>query len=137
LIAPANLSTALLTGATSLLLMFIGRVSVKHILATVAIAMIPVAILISVAVFSYSDKADTLDGRNVGVTEKMRSVGRVGTWIKRVQDFIYAKADETPYQMQQSQIAIAKGGVFGLGPGNSEQRISYLILILILSMQLL
>ncbi|HEX8331204.1 MAG TPA: FtsW/RodA/SpoVE family cell cycle protein [Segetibacter sp.] len=122
LIAPANLSTALLTGATSLLLMFIGRVSVKHILATVAIAMIPVAILISVAVFSHSDKADTLDGRNVGVTEKMRSVGRVGTWIKRVQDFIYAKADETPYQMQQSQIAIAKGGVFGLGPGNSEQR---------------
>jgi cell division protein FtsW len=122
LIAPANLSTALLTGATSLLLMFIGRVSVKHILATVAIAMIPVAILISVAVFSYSDKADTLDGRNVGVTEKMRSVGRVGTWIKRVQDFIYAKADETPYQMQQSKIAIAKGGMLGLGPGNSEQR---------------
>jgi cell division protein FtsW len=122
LIAPANLSTALLTGATSLLLMFIGRVSVKHIMATVAIAMIPVALLIGVAVFSHSDKADALDGRNVGVTEKMRSVGRVGTWIKRVQDFIYAKADETPYQMQQSKIAIAKGGVLGLGPGNSEQR---------------
>jgi cell division protein FtsW len=52
----------------------------------------------------------------------MRSVGRVGTWIKRVQDFIYAKADETPYQMQQSKIAIAKGGMLGLGPGNSEQR---------------
>ncbi len=31
LIAPANLSTALLVGATSLLLMFIGRVSIKHI----------------------------------------------------------------------------------------------------------
>jgi cell division protein FtsW len=31
LIAPANLSTALLTGATSLILMFIGRVSLKHI----------------------------------------------------------------------------------------------------------
>ena len=30
LIAPANLSTALLTGATSLLLMFIGRVNGKH-----------------------------------------------------------------------------------------------------------
>src|SRR3954467_12700128 len=32
LIAPANLSTALLTGAISLMLMFIGRVSTKHIL---------------------------------------------------------------------------------------------------------
>lgn len=31
LIAPANLSTALLVGATSLLLMFIGRVDLKHI----------------------------------------------------------------------------------------------------------
>jgi cell division protein FtsW len=52
----------------------------------------------------------------------MKSVGRVGTWIKRVQDFIYAEADEKPYQVQQSNIAIAKGGFFGLGPGNSEQR---------------
>lgn len=122
LIAPANLSTALLTGATSLLLMFIGRVRVKHLLATIGIALIPVAILVSVAVLSHTDKPDSLDGRNVGVTEKMRSVGRVGTWIKRVQDFIYAEADAIPYQMQQSKIAIAKGGFVGLGPGNSEQR---------------
>jgi cell division protein FtsW len=121
LIAPANLSTALLTGATSLLLMFIGRVSVKHIMMVIGIAMIPVAILIGVAVATHNE-SDDLDGRNVGATEKLKSVGRVGTWIKRVQDFIYAKADETPYQAQQSYIAIAKGGVFGMGPGNSEQR---------------
>jgi cell division protein FtsW len=121
LIAPANLSTALLTGATSLLLMFIGRVSVKHIMLVVGIAMIPVAILVGVAVATHNE-ADVLDGRNVGATEKIKSVGRVGTWIKRVQDFIYAKADDTPYQAQQSYIAIAKGGVFGMGPGNSEQR---------------
>ncbi len=38
LIAPANLSTALLTGASSLLLLFIGRVSTKHILLTIGIA---------------------------------------------------------------------------------------------------
>ena len=49
-------------------------------------------------------------------------VGRVGTWIHRVQDFIYAEADETPYQVQQAKIAIAKGGVFGKGPGNSEAK---------------
>jgi cell division protein FtsW len=122
LIAPANLSTALLTGATSLLLMFIGRVSVKHIMMVIGIAMIPVMILVSVAVATHSDKADALDGKNVGVTEKVKSVGRVGTWIKRVQDFIYAKDDEIPYQSQQSNIAIAKGGVIGMGPGNSQQR---------------
>ena len=47
LIAPANLSTALLIGATSLMLMFIGRVSIKHLLLTIGVAMIPVMILIT------------------------------------------------------------------------------------------
>lgn len=42
LIAPANLSTALLTGATSMLLLFIGRVSMKHLGATIGLALIPV-----------------------------------------------------------------------------------------------
>ena len=45
LIMPANLSNALLTGATSLLLMFIGRISFKHILLTIIIAMIPISFM--------------------------------------------------------------------------------------------
>src|SRR3954468_11949940 len=49
LVAPANLSTALLTGATSLLLMFIGRVSTKHIGLTVAVAAIPVLLLVFIS----------------------------------------------------------------------------------------
>jgi cell division protein FtsW len=47
---------------------------------------------------------------------------RMPTWIKRVQDFMYAKNDESPYQVQQAKIAVAKGGFLGLGPGNSQQR---------------
>jgi cell division protein FtsW len=58
----------------------------------------------------------------VEVVQKMRSTGRVGTWISRIQDFIYAKDSDVPYQVQQANIAIAKGGWVGLGPGNSEQR---------------
>jgi len=121
LIAPANLSTALLTGATGLLLMFIGRSSVKHILATIGIGLIPVAILIAIAVGTYDGKKDSGGHKNATITE-LRSHGRIGTWISRVQDFIYAKADETPYQVQQAKIAIAKGGVIGVGPGNSEAK---------------
>src|ERR1700743_1427273 len=49
LIAPANLSTALLIGATSLMLVFIGRVSAKHLLLVGAVALIPVTILVSAA----------------------------------------------------------------------------------------
>ena len=121
LIAPANLSTALLVGATSLLLLFIGRVSMKHILLTIGIAAIPIMILIGVAVVTYKgDKNAT--AQNGSVVTTVKSVGRVSTWIKRVQDFIYAKNDASPYQLQQAKIAIAKGGILGKGPGNSEQR---------------
>ena len=120
LIMPANLSNALLTGATSLLLMFIGRVSFKHILLTILVAMIPVAIIVSVAVATHSSKS--VEGQPV-VAEKMKSYGRVGTWVNRVQDFMYANEREVPYQVQQAKIAIANGGIFfGLGPGNSRQR---------------
>jgi cell division protein FtsW len=117
LIAPANLSTALLTGATSLMLMFIGRVSIKHILLAVIVALIPVAMLVGVATMTYNKE----EGKST--ITKAANVGRVGTWIKRVQDFIYAKDEAVPYQVQQAKIAIANGGLFmGKGPGNSTQR---------------
>src|SRR6201999_1156713 len=65
LIAPANLSTALLIGATSLMLFFIGRVSAKHLLLIIGVAAIPVAILIGAAVIRHK--------ANGGTTEKPRA----------------------------------------------------------------
>lgn len=122
LIMPANLSNALLTGATALLLMFIGRVSIKHILMTIGVALIPVALIIMVAVFTYDGKQSD-ETKKAGIAEKAKSFGRIGTWVRRVQDFMYAKDNETPYQVQQAKIAIANGSVLvGLGPGNSRQR---------------
>ncbi|MFY7878555.1 MAG: FtsW/RodA/SpoVE family cell cycle protein [Lacibacter sp.] len=117
LIAPANLSTALLTGATSMLLLFIGRVSTRHILLVAATAVIPLIFLIVMAKTYY----DKQEGKMKELPAVL-SVGRVPTWIKRVQDFMYAKNDESPYQVQQAKIAVAKGGILGLGPGNSQQR---------------
>ncbi|HLO79588.1 MAG TPA: FtsW/RodA/SpoVE family cell cycle protein [Chitinophagaceae bacterium] len=117
LIAPANLSTALLVGATSLLLMFIGRVSLKHIALVIGIAAIPILFLIGVAA-AYYDKSEN---KSKDLPEMMTR-GRVGTWVKRVQTFMYASKEETSYQVQQAKIAIAKGGWVGLGPGNSESR---------------
>jgi len=120
LIAPANLSTALLTGATSLLLMFIGRVNTKHILVTIGASLLPVLFLVLVAVF-YHDKDES---KNKDLPVLLQS-GRFPTWIKRIQNFIYSSAQtdkEENYQINQAKIAIAKGGWIGLGPGNSEQR---------------
>jgi len=122
LIMPANLSNALLTGATSLLLMFIGRISIKHIFLLILLAMIPVTLIVSVAVITYDGNKKESTRTSVA-SDKMKSFGRFGTWVKRVQDFMYAKDVETPYQVQQAKIAIANGGIFmGLGPGNSRQR---------------
>jgi cell division protein FtsW len=120
LIAPANLSTALLIAATSMLLMFIGRVSAKHLLLTIGLAAIPVMILVLIAV-GYYDKQEGKCKELPGILQ----TGRVPTWIKRVQNFVYdskqVDKDEN-YQVNQAKIAIAKGGLMGLGPGNSETR---------------
>ncbi|MBN8860926.1 MAG: FtsW/RodA/SpoVE family cell cycle protein [Sphingobacteriales bacterium] len=117
LIAPANLSTALLIGATSLILMFIGRVSVKHIAMVIGVALIPILILVTIA-FGFYNKEEHQPKELPSILR----IGRIPTWIKRIQDFAYADKEETAYQVQQAKIAIAKGGWLGLGPGNSEQR---------------
>jgi len=102
-----------------LLLMFIGRVSTKHILLTIGIALIPVVLLVTIA-FAYYDKEH---GKSKDLPAILET-GRMPTWIKRVQNFAFDnKADKDEnYQVNQAKIAIAKGGVLGLGPGNSEQR---------------
>jgi cell division protein FtsW len=125
LIMPANLSNALLTGATSLLLMFIGRISLKHIGLTIMVAMVPVLILISVAVATHkTGKLSVTDEDKPAVAEKSGKIFvRFNTWVSRIQDFMYPNEKEVPYQVQQAKIAIANGGIlFGLGPGNSRQR---------------
>jgi cell division protein FtsW len=121
LIAPANLSTALLIFGTSMVLMFIGRVSTKHMLATIGFAMIPVALLVMIAVTNY----DKENHRAKKLPEVFTAMKRLPTWIGRIQTFLYSKKDddnEKLYQINQAKIAIANGGWFGRGPGNSVQR---------------
>ena len=122
LIAPANLSTALLLGASCLLLFFIGRANTKHLLITIGIACIPIIILIIAAVVRHNSAGDELTG------SKKTSSGlfaRADTWINRVEGFMYGSKqsiDDDSYQVTQAKIAIAKGGLVGVGPGNSTQR---------------
>ena len=120
LIAPANLSTSLLVAATSMLLLFIGRVSTKHLLMTVGVAAIPVTILIMLAVMFYDKKE-----QKCADLPFFLHAARIPTWISRVQNFMYDSKDvdkDENYQINQAKIAIAKGGLLGKGPGNSETR---------------
>jgi len=125
LIAPANLSTALLIGATSLMLLFIGRVSAKHLLMTIGVALIPVVILVMAAVVRHKAHGGIMEKPARVVEGESRLLVRVSTWVSRVEAFMYGSkedVDDNNYQVNQAKIAIAKGGILGKGPGNSEQR---------------
>jgi len=122
LIAPANLSTALLLGASCMLLLFIGRAKTKHLLLTVGLAIIPLIFLIIAAVVKHKSSGDEL----ITASKKSSGLfGRVDTWVSRVEGFIYGSKqgiEDDAYQVAQAKIAIAKGGFVGVGPGNSTQR---------------
>ncbi len=101
LIAPNNLSTALLLFATSMTLMFIGRVHLKYIFALIGMGVVTMGLLILVG-------------------KMLPGATRVDTWTSRFEEF-FNDADGG-YQIEQAKIAIADGGVFGVGPGLSTQR---------------
>lgn len=103
LILPANFSTAAILFTTSLVLMFIGRVSLKHIFSMIGIGIVILFFMVLIAK-SYPSL-----------------LPRVDTWISRVENFSAPDAEEN-YQVEQAKIAIASGGIIGKMPGNSEQR---------------
>ncbi len=103
LILPANFSTAAILFTTSLVLMFIGRVSLKHIFSMIGIGIVIMFFMVLIAK-SYPNL-----------------LLRVGTWISRVENFREPDSEEN-YQVEQAKIAIASGGIVGKMPGNSEQR---------------
>ncbi|MCE2833655.1 MAG: FtsW/RodA/SpoVE family cell cycle protein [bacterium] len=117
LIAPANLSTALLVGASCMMLMFIGRARFTHILLTIMVLAIPLGILVAIASAYRSAPGEEQVELPVSLQK-----GRVETWVRRIQEFMYAESQDASYQVQQAKIAIAKGGWIGMGPGNSQAR---------------
>ena len=122
LIAPANLSTSLLLGASCMLLLFIGRARTKHLLLTLGVILVPVLFLIMAAVISHKSSDESVEAKK---EPSSKLTARVDTWISRVQHFIYGGKnadDDDAYQVNQAKIAIAKGGFVGVGPGNSTQR---------------
>ncbi len=102
LILPANLSTAALIFGISFLLMFIGRISIKHLLASGGVAILLLALFITVGTL-------------------VNKEGRINTWKNRIESY-FEEGGEENYQSQQAKIAIATGGLFGKNPGKSVQR---------------
>jgi cell division protein FtsW len=103
LILPANFSTAAMLFATSLIIMFVGRISLKYIFSLIAIGITCLLIMLLIA----KVKPDLLP--------------RADTWVKRIESFS-SGSKEGNYQADQAKIAIATGELFGKGPGKSTQR---------------
>ena len=99
LIALANLSTALMLFGVSILLLIIGRISIKQIMAVCAGGFV----LLMFVVF-------------LGP--------RRDTYKSRIETYLHPEkqSSDKTYQSDHSKIALATGGLFGKGPGNSTER---------------
>ena len=102
LILPANLSTAIMLFIVSMILMFIGRIKLKHLFAFGGIMTGVLAIFILIVMTKDLD-------------------GRVGTWKHRIESFVNGDKEDN-YQVSQAKIAIVSGGFIQLRPGKSMQR---------------
>ena len=104
LILPENLSTAVMIFGISLIIMFIGRIPFRFLLAYVGMAVVGILIFaMLLAAFSKSN--------------------RVEVWKNRIERYISGEEDaDGDYQSNQAKIAISTGGLFGKAPGKSTQR---------------
>jgi len=105
LILPANFSTAALIFAMVMMLAFIGRYPLKYsaiILGTGAVALVFFILVVKAFPDAFPNRVDT--------------------WISRIDNFTSNKPGEDDYQIEKAKIAIASGGLYGVGPGKSIQK---------------
>ncbi|PHN05222.1 FtsW/RodA/SpoVE family cell cycle protein [Flavilitoribacter nigricans] len=101
LIAPSDLSTAIMLFLTCVFMMFVGRVSLQYIGLLLFLGVVSFALLYALGGF-YPDLI------------------RSTTWVNRFREFM--DGPDQIYQVIQAKMAIANGEWFGMGPGNSIQR---------------
>ncbi len=106
-IIPENLSTALVIITTSTMIMLLGRIKFKYIISLIGVVVV-LAGLFYVTLM------------NLDMSEHQNS--RLPTWKKRIETYIGKSDDDSDYQQTQAKIAVASGGFWGKGPGNSTQR---------------
>jgi cell division protein FtsW len=104
LILPENLSTAMMIFGISLIIMFVGRVPFRFLLAYVGMGVVAVILFALVLTVVAKDN-------------------RVQVWKNRIEHFFSGDTNaDGDYQSNQAKIAISTGGLFGKAPGGSVQR---------------
>lgn len=105
LILPANFSTSAIIFSMVVVLVFLGGYPLKYL------AIILGTALLMLTLFVLTAKAFP------GVFPN-----RVDTWINRIENFTDNESTQGDYQIEKAKIAIASGGLIGLGPGKSVQK---------------
>ena len=105
LILPANFSTTAIIFSMVILLCFVGGYPIKHLLGIVLSGILVLSIFI-LTIKAYP-----------GIFPN-----RVDTWKSRIENFVNKENTTENYQIEKAKIAIATGGVRGLGPGKSVQK---------------
>ena len=105
LILPANFSTTAIIFSMVILLCFVGGYPIKHLVGIVLSGILVLSIFI-LTIKAYP-----------GIFPN-----RVDTWKSRIENFVNKENTTENYQIEKAKIAIATGGVRGLGPGKSVQK---------------
>ncbi|WP_370226596.1 FtsW/RodA/SpoVE family cell cycle protein [Mesoflavibacter sp.] len=105
LILPSNFSTTAIIFVMSMMLLFLGGYPLRYLLAMGAAGLVGLTFFVLIA------KA---------FPEAMPN--RVDTWMSRIENFANGEDTEEDYQIEKAKIAIASGGVVGLGSGKSIQK---------------
>ncbi|MBB3123945.1 cell division protein FtsW [Mesoflavibacter sabulilitoris] len=105
LILPSNFSTTAIIFVMSMMLLFLGGYPLRYLLVMCAAGLVGLTFFILIA------KA---------FPEAMPN--RVDTWMSRIENFANGEDTEEDYQIEKAKIAIASGGVVGLGSGKSIQK---------------
>ena len=119
LIAPENLSTAVLLFGVVFLMMYVGRIPLRQLGKLVLVLGAAVALFLSVLLFVPSKTLGNIPGLN-----------RLTTWQARIQRFgdseavpaAQFKITDENFQETHATIAIASSNIIGRGPGNSVER---------------
>lgn len=119
LIAPENLSTALLLAGVLFLMMVIGRIPARLLLKLIGVVVAAALLGIMFIKFIPADRLDDI------------KLHRLTTWQSRIDNFMEHKGEVPPdsidingkdAQMAHAHIAIASSHIIGHGPGNSIER---------------
>ncbi|HAT77735.1 MAG TPA: cell division protein FtsW [Flavobacterium sp.] len=106
LILPANFSTTALIFSMIVMLTFVGKYPLKYLGFIIGTGI--------VALLLFYGMSKVFPDANM--------FSRVNTWESRIENFTTDKPNEDDYQIEKAKIAIASGGIYGLGPGKSVQK---------------